>query len=110
MKLRLTNPKKINNSQLSARILCTDRNGCFSGVVWLDPHYVGDVIINVTITASNLHGKVFEIYKPTKFVTKSHVFELVDPVKKKILKSYYIQPLIDKAIKAQKFDSLEFDS
>ncbi len=108
--IEINEPKKDKQFSAQCENFMHGQEWVFSGVVWLDPHYVGDVIINVTITASNLHGKVFEIYKPTKFVTKSHVFELVDPVKKKILKSYYIQPLIDKAIKAQKFDSLEFDS
>lgn len=80
------------SKQFSAQ--CEDfRHGqkwIFSGVVWLDPCYEGEVIIIVKATAANLHGESSKPFKFDKSVISSKAFDLVDFSTGKVVKDYYI--------------------
>lgn len=103
--------KPCRSEQFSAQ--CEDfRQGQewkFSGVAWLDPHQGSEVVIIVKITAANLHGEFSTPFKLNKSVLTCRVFDLVDIKSGKVMKDYYVKPLIEDAIKAKKYDAFEWD-
>lgn len=82
----------------------------FSGVVWLDPHQEREVVFIVKITAANLHGEISTPFKLSKSVLTSRACDLLDLKSGKVMKDFYVKPLIEDAIKANKYDAFEWDS
>lgn len=81
----------------------------YSGVVWLDPHQDREVVILIKVTAANLHGEISQLFKLEKSVLSSRVFDLVDVNSGKVVKDYYVKPLVEEAIKEKKFGAFEWD-
>lgn len=81
----------------------------FSGVVWLDPHQEREIVIIVKITAANLHGEFCTPFKLGKSVLPCRAFDLVDMDSCKVVKDYYVKPLIQEVIMANKHDAFEWD-
>lgn len=81
----------------------------FNGVIWLDPHRQGEVVIIVKITAANLHGEFQTQFKLSKKLITCQVSDLIDMSSGKILKKYYVESLIENAFKAKNHDAIEWD-
>lgn len=81
----------------------------YSGMVWIDPHQDREVVIIIKLTAANLHGEISQLFKLEKSVLSSRAFDLVDINSGKVVKDYFVKPLIEEAIKANKYDAFEWD-
>lgn len=81
----------------------------FNGVVWLDPHRHGEVVIIVKITAANLHGEFQTQFKLNKILIPCQVSDLIDMGSGKIVKEYYVKSLIENAFRAENHNAFEWD-
>jgi hypothetical protein len=82
----------------------------FTSVVWLDPDYAQDTVVNVKVTAANLRGAVAKPFSHSKTVHNAYPSDLVDLKTGKLKVPPHIQPLIDEALKSRNFKLIEFDS
>lgn len=97
---------------LQAQISCQDfRHGYdheYSVIAWVDPHADG-LTIDVTVTASNLHGEVNKQIRILPKLREVKVSEIIDLDILRFREQMLIDDLLNKAIEKGDFSMFEFD-
>jgi hypothetical protein len=80
----------------------------FDGVLWLDPHFDGQSLVVVEITAANLRGTFTTPFSIDRQVEALKVSDLVEEKSGKYLRQSFVLKQITRALDEETYDIIEW--
>jgi hypothetical protein len=81
----------------------------FDGVLWLDPRYARDAVVNVRVTAANLHGDKQEHFPVPKAVETVKPADLLEFETGRLRRVAHITPLLEKYLMEKSYSKYDID-
>lgn len=104
------NPKRTTSFSVRCQDFRHGQAWTFSGIVWIDPHYVKATVVNVRVTAANRHGDEQEHFALRKTVFAVKPSDLVELGSGKLQRDAHITPLVNSFLQNKDYKRIEFDN